>query len=362
MIDEKNDLLNNLKPQKLDPMTYYRALNYAKRLKDISKQIEKKSHEHDARFNVILKKTVSHEDQTTCVSITPDGSKIIIAFALDDTIRFFDFEVGEELEEFTKYSSEADLITCSSDSCCIAFISPLGSIHLFDVESGENSNKTIGFDLSATFITFSYNNRFVASGGQDGIISLWDTNCILKPKKFVGHLGSIKSIAFSLDNRFLSSVSEDSASSRFKKHEKSIKIWNIATGEIVKRFEMATQTINSIAFSPNGRFLVSGGDDKLVCIWDIFGGIKIRQFEGHASPVTCVSFSPDGLTIASGSHDGTLRLWDTKTGANLKTHFDMPLISAVGFATDGTKVFAIGAQEIYIFSTPDFEAVFKQVH
>lgn len=362
MIDEKNNLPNNLEPQKLDPTMYSRALNYAKRLKDISKQIEKKSYEYDARFNVILKKTVSHEEQATRVSITPDGCKIIIAFVSDKTIRLFDFESSEEIEEFTKYSSGTDLITCSFDSHYIAFTSPFGSIHLFDVESEENSYKTIGFDLSATFITFSYNSHFVASGGQDGVISLWDINCIMKPKKFVEHSGPIKSISFSPDNRFFASVSDDSISSRFRKREKSIKVWNIATGKKVKQFEIATQTINSIVFSPNGPFLASGGDDKLICIWEIFSGIKIRQLEGHTSPVTCVSFSPDGLTVASGSHDGTLRLWDTKSGANLKTHFDMTLISAVGFSTDGTKVFAIGTQEIYVFSTPDFEAVFKQVH
>ncbi|MBR8839700.1 MAG: caspase family protein [Stigonema ocellatum SAG 48.90 = DSM 106950] len=68
--------------------------------------------------------------------------------------------------------------------------------------------------------------------------------------------------------------------------------------------------VNSVAFSPDGRYIVSGSDDKTLRLWDIHGNLRGQPFRGHESCVTCVAFSPDGQYIVSGSRDNTLRLWD----------------------------------------------------
>jgi hypothetical protein len=73
-----------------------------------------------------------------------------------------------------------------------------------------------------------------------------------------------------------------------------------------------------VAFAPNGRTAVSGGQDKVLRLWDVETGEEIRRFEGHAEKVKCLCFTPDGLHVVSGSDDKTLRLWDVASGEEVR--------------------------------------------
>ncbi len=73
--------------------------------------------------------------------------------------------------------------------------------------------------------------------------------------------------------------------------------------------------VSAVAFSADGARVLSGSDDRTLKLWDAATGALIRTFEGHSDVVLSVAFSADGARVLSGSDDKTLKLWDAATGA-----------------------------------------------
>lgn len=113
----------------------------------------------------------------------------------------------------------------------------------------------------------------------------------------------IRSVCFSPDGKFLATGAED----------KIIRIWDLATRTIVKYLKGHEQDIYSLDFFPDGKRLVSGSGDRTVRIWDVYNGqcsLTLSIEDG----VTTVAVSPDGSLIAAGSLDRTVRVWDANKG------------------------------------------------
>jgi WD40 repeat protein len=161
-------------------------------------------------------------------------------------------------------------------------------------------------------VNFSPDGTNLISGGNTkNSIMLWDIATGRAIRTFIGDTDSIQSIAFSPDGRYVLSGSADH----------TMKLWDVTTGKEIRTFTGRTKNdlINSVAFSPDGRHLLSGGSDKTVKLWDIATGGEIRTFTGHDGWVSSVAFSPDGRYALSGSWDNTLILWDVSTGKEIRT-------------------------------------------
>jgi WD40 repeat protein len=91
-----------------------------------------------------------------------------------------------------------------------------------------------------------------------------------------------------------------------------ITIWDTTSGRELLKFKAHTGRVLSVAFSPDGSRLASGGDDRTIKLWDTASGQELRTLKGHTSHVRCVAFSPDGSRLASGSDDQTAHIFDAR--------------------------------------------------
>jgi WD40 repeat protein len=126
-------------------------------------------------------------------------------------------------------------------------------------------------------------------------------------RTLTGHTDSVASCVFSSDGRQALSASAD----------RTLRLWDIATGQTVRIFEGHTSWVSACAFSPNGTFALSASGDRTLRLWDIATGQTVRVFVGHSDGVNSCAFSPDGKLALSASGDRTLRLWDIATGQTI---------------------------------------------
>ncbi|KAI4117642.1 MAG: hypothetical protein LQ345_002180 [Seirophora villosa] len=162
---------------------------------------------------------------------------------------------------------------------------------------------------------------------------IWSTPTGKHLQTLTGHLAGISTLAWSPDGRTLASGSDD----------KSIRLWDVVTGKAYPVPLLGHHNyIYSIAFSPKGNMLVSGSYDEAVFLWDVRAARVMRSLPAHADPVGGVDFIRDGTLIVSCAGDGLIRVWDTATGQCLRTlvHEDNAPVSSVRFSPNGRFVLA----------------------
>ena len=99
----------------------------------------------------------------------------------------------------------------------------------------------------------------------------------------------------------------------------TVKLWEAMTGREVRTLTGHANSVYAIAFSPNGKRLASGGDDRTVRLWDVETGTELIALRGHTGKVWQVFFTPDGKTLISSGEDGT-RIWQTATEEEVRAH------------------------------------------
>ncbi|MBC1298768.1 WD40 repeat domain-containing protein, partial [Nostoc sp. UCD122] len=94
----------------------------------------------------------------------------------------------------------------------------------------------------------------------------------------------------------------------------TIKFWNLRTGKLLHSLDAHSDGVTSIAISPDGKRIVTGGiSTPTMKVWDLRTFLMLKGDSGHTQPVETVAISSDGRLIASGSDDGTIKLWDLHT-------------------------------------------------
>jgi WD40 repeat protein len=155
----------------------------------------------------------------------------------------------------------------------------------------------------------------IISGSADDTIKIWDlaSGQLLRSLRSGQH--GVTSVAVTPNGRQVVSAGY-----------KTIRVWDLTSGQLLRSMDGHTDVVNSVAVTPDGQQIVSGSKDKTIKVWDLASGQQLRSMEGHADRVYAVAVTPDGQKIVSGGgklvswdENGTLEVWDLASGRLLRS-------------------------------------------
>jgi len=185
-------------------------------------------------------------------------------------------------------------------------------------------------DAEVWSVTYSPDGKRIATASQDKTAKIWDAATGQLLLTLIGHTGSVNGIVYSPDGKCIATSSDDHTA----------KVWDADTGEELLTLSGHTDWVFRIAYSPDGTRLVTASQDKTAKVWDAGTGQELLTFSKHGAPVFDVAFSPDGKRVATVGADANVRLWDPTSGEEFLT---LPLEDAldprgVAFSEDGKRV------------------------
>ena len=255
------------------------------------------------------------------------------------------------IRTFENHSGAVRSVCLSNDGSRVLSGSHDGSVRLWDANTGEclwdshvggflpSLNKAVHVNLSA--------NTQWALSGHGSTLRLHDAytgKCVHTIRK---HKSAINSVCFSPDGLWALTGSGSYSlgailgllfgSSRFGlAKDNTLRLWEVSTGRCIRTFKGHTDWVTSVCFSPDGCLALSGSMDCTLRLWDVASGLCLGVFEGHKHSVNAVCFSSDMRYALSGSEDKTLRLWELDTGYQRHIFKDHTgAVNSVCLSTDG---------------------------
>lgn len=254
----------------------------------------------------------------------------------DGSLRWWDTDTGECLKTVRAHDSPIIAISVLPDLNLAVTTSANGELRLWNLQNLSYLN---GFDLNCRIKTLTLSPLGVlAVVAVEGFPDLHMFN--VESGKLVrtlkGSGGEIASLAFSRDGRSIISGHSDGA----------LHLWDLGYGQITRTFAGHDSAISSVVFHPEGKQIISGGKDRTVKIWDRLNGEFIRGFMDKNGAITAISLSPDGRWVACGNERGMVYLVEISTGKP-STSFGISTehrgsINGLSFSIDGRFLFSAG--------------------
>ena len=277
------------------------------------------------------------------VAFSPD-SQLIASGSEDSTIKIWNLSTGKEICTLSGHSDVVRSVTFSPDGQTLASGSDDKTIKLWNVETGKEICNWSGHSKEVTTVCISPDGQTLASGSDDKTVKVWNLKTGKKKLIITKDLVYFKSFAFSPDGQIIAigcdnwiilwSLSKqdetriivpspplkDLTAVTFSpdgqtlasSNNNTIQLRQLSTTKLLRIISVYSDQINrvqSIAISPDGHILASGGSDKTIKLWNLETGELLCTLNAHSRGVNSVVFSPDGQTLASGSDDKTIKLW-----------------------------------------------------
>jgi WD40 repeat protein len=236
-------------------------------------------------------------------------------------------------------------VAFSPDGTLLVTVGDDQLLHSWDSESGAAVEVYNGAASPLNVVAFTSDGRAI-TGAANNSGALWDFATEWKLVRTIGTpeaggplVDRVTALDFSPDGTVIAVGSGEPSRSG------EIKLFTVASGELVAALkEPHSDTVNCLAYSPDGQQLASCAADRFIKLWNVADGKFIRSFEGHTHHVLGVSWRADGRMLVSSGADMVLKAWDTRTGDQLRTVQNQftKEVTCVSFVGDGDLVVASG--------------------
>ena len=242
------------------------------------------------------------------VEFSPDGKLLASTSTSENFICLWDTETGRLIRKLEGHTSIVQAICFTPDGQRLASGGGHGdhSIKFWNVATGGLERSWDDAHRGPVFaLDFTPNGKLLVSGSGDGSLVSWDRETG-EPRHTLDSSGTpVAVVRAANDGVTVASVAAY--------RSRSIKLWNLETGQRTALLLGHDDHVYAVDFSPNAEELVSVGLDKQMAIWDVPGGKLKALYKSQGRYSHAVRWSPDGKTIFTGDKDGQVRLWDTNT-------------------------------------------------
>jgi WD40 repeat protein/beta-lactamase regulating signal transducer with metallopeptidase domain len=283
----------------------------------------------------VLRMLTGHTGPVQMASFSPDGKYVLSCSAWpagDKTIRLWGPQTGKEIRKFEGHTGPVGCAVFSPDGKRALSGSHDKTVRLWDVETGKQLRLLEGHEDEVPRVAFSPDGKRAASASHDKTVRIWDLESGDCLHVLRGHADHVRGLVFLPDGTHV--VSADV--------QGTLRVWDADKGTETNKIELPKGRINHLRLAPDGKRLAVAHAQS-VRVLDLETGKQLRQFDGHGQGVTDVAWSPDGKTLLSGSYDNTARLWDVETGRELHVfRGHRNYVWSVNFSADGQRILTAG--------------------
>ncbi len=303
-----------------------------------------------------------HTNRVRSVAYRPDG-KQLATLGYDGALKIWDAVSGKELLTITLTNMIESMNSVGNALAGGVNYSPDGKRLVYnDLNTTKIIDATSGAEIlslptkgAGNDVAFSPDGTQIAVGSADAGIGIYNSNNGKLLIQFPTGSGYNGRIVFSPDGKRIASASDDGAY-----------VWDVTTGKKLVTFSGHGKgvAISGIAYSPDGKWIATSGNDATIKIWNSETGAEIFTLIGHTGPTFGVAFSPDGQYLATSSVDRTVKVWALpKAGEQvpepLTLYGNTGAVYQVAFSPDGRRIVSVGRDRVVRIYELDIDELIK---